>query len=112
MRNFLYLSQSRPSAPGSGATRCEPTFTPVGSPAEVGKSSEFKLDVGIDEFDRQLKDRSADAAGFPTSTRAGPAAARPTGGPGVRPHSSASWSVGSALGAGRANGRGPAGDGR
>jgi hypothetical protein len=36
----------------------------LGSPAEVGRSSQFKLDVGLDEFDRQLKDRSANRGRF------------------------------------------------
>ena len=36
----------------------------IGSPAEVGKSSQFKLDVGIDEFDRDLTGYSANRGRF------------------------------------------------
>lgn len=36
----------------------------LGSPAEVGKSSQFQLDVGRDELDRNLKDRSANRGRF------------------------------------------------
>jgi hypothetical protein len=36
----------------------------LGTPAEVGKSSQFKLDVGKDDFDRDLKGRSANRGRF------------------------------------------------
>jgi hypothetical protein len=36
----------------------------LGTPAEVGKSSQFKLDMGKDEFDRDLQGRSANRGRF------------------------------------------------